>query len=211
MSGTHPVYRSLVRLYPKDFRDRYGDDLAQHFADLVNERGNGKACARTGIDLIVTLPRYRLENIMTEQHSATTLNIAITILAGAGVMSVLTGLYPGAVLLIGAVALALGQRSTLARAIRTPDSSRRRRRLATSAILAVVSVASWVSFMRDVGDEVISTASLLIHNAIGVPAMLGAPAFLIAGLLTPKSPRNDQTATPQPTGGLSPAPNLGAE
>lgn len=187
MSAPHRVYRSLVRLYPRDFRLGYGDDLVQHFADLVTDRGRRAAWTRTGIDLIVTVPRYRLECVMTEQHTATTLNVAITLLASAGVLSVLTGLYPGAVLLVVAVGVAIAQRSTLARAVRIPDSNRRRRRLGTAAILALVSVATIVSYVRAVGDEDVSGASLVIHNAIGVPAMVGAIVFLIAGLLTPKA------------------------
>ena len=40
MSGDHAIYRRLVRLYPRDFRDAYGDDLVQHF-------GLGPACEAT--------------------------------------------------------------------------------------------------------------------------------------------------------------------
>lgn len=81
MPASHPIYRSLVRLYPRDFRLSYGADLEQHFADLVTDRGARAAWARTGVDLIVTIPRYRLENIMTEQHSSTTVHLTITLLA----------------------------------------------------------------------------------------------------------------------------------
>jgi hypothetical protein len=188
MSAPHPLYRSLVRLYPSSFRGHYGDDLVQHFADLVADRGAPAAWARTGVDLIVTVPRYRLESIMNDQRSATSLNVAITLLAAGGVMSVLTGLYPGLVLLLGALALAVAQRSTLARAIRTPDSNRRRRRLATAAVLTLVFLASIASFSQAISDEDISGTSLVVHNAIGVPAMIGAVVFLIVGLLTPRTP-----------------------
>ncbi len=194
MSAPHPVYRSLVRLYPRDFRRQYGDDLVQHFADLVTDRGVGKAWTRTGLDLVVTIPRYRLERIMTEQQSATTLNVVITVLAGAGVLSVLTGFYAGAVLLVLAVVVGVAKRSTLARAIRTPDSNRRRRRVGTAAILAVVFLAAMVSYLRAVSDENVSGASLVIHNAIGVPAMVGSIVFLIAGLLTPTAPQDHPVA-----------------
>ena len=190
MSARHPVYRSLVRLYPKDFRGHYGDDLVQHHADLVTDRGARAAWMRTGVDLIVTVPRYRLERIMTEQHSATTLNVAITLLAAGGVLSILTGVYPGSVLLVAALVLAVAQRSTIARAIRTPDSNHRRRRLRVAAVLALVFVASIVSYALDLSDDHISGASLIVHNAIGVPAMVGAIVFLIAGWLTPRTPDN---------------------
>lgn len=195
MPAPHPVYRSLVRLYPSEFRRRYADDLVQHFADLVDERGTGTAWARTTIDLIVTVPRYRLERIMTEQHTTTALNVTISLVAAAGVLSLLTGLYPGAVLLAAAAAVAVGQRSSLARAIRTPHYDRRRRRLGASGILSAVFLAALVSYMRDVADGRISETSLIIHNAIGVAAVVGAVAFLIAGLLTPRTPGDVQIAT----------------
>jgi hypothetical protein len=190
MSAPHPVYRSLVRLYPRNFRGHYGDDLVQHFADLVTDRGARAAWTRTGVDVIVTLPRYRLESIMTEQRSATTLNVAITLLAAGGGLSVLTGIYPGVVLLVAALALAVAQRSTLARAIRTPDSNRRRRRLGIAAVLGLVFLASIVSYGQALSGDNISGASLLVHNAIGVPAMVGAIVFLIVGLLTPRTSDN---------------------
>lgn len=123
-------------------------------------------------------------------QSATTLNVAITLLAAGGVVSVLTGVGPGLVLLVAAIVLAVTQRSTLARAIRTPDSNRRRRRLGIAAVLALVCVASIASYTRDLSDDHISGASLLVHNAVGVPAMVGAIVFLIAGLLTPRAPDN---------------------
>jgi hypothetical protein len=188
MPASHPLYRSLVRLYPRDFRRGYGDDLVQHFADLVTDRGARLAWTRTGIDLIVTVPRYRLEHLMTEQHSTTTLNLTVGALAGAGALSILAGLYPGAVLLVAAAAVAVSQRGTLARSIRTPDSSARRRRLATASVLAVVFLLAMASYLRAIGDEHVSGTSLVLHNAVGVPAMVGAIGFLIAGLLTPKEP-----------------------
>jgi hypothetical protein len=39
MAMSASVYRYLVRLYPRRFRARYGDDLVQHFADLIQDRG----------------------------------------------------------------------------------------------------------------------------------------------------------------------------
>lgn len=188
MPSRHPVYRSLVRLYPREFRLGYGDDLVQHFADLVTDRGARAAWTRTGIDLIVTIPRYRLERIMTEQHSATTLNVVLTLLATGGVVGVLTGFYPGIVLFAAAAALAVAQRSTLARAIRTPDSNRRRRRLGIAAVLGVIFVSSYVAFYVLIGDSWTIRETLLA--LVGVPAMFGGIVFFIAGLLTPRTPDN---------------------
>jgi hypothetical protein len=181
----HPVYRHLLHLYPPRFRRRYGPDLVQHFADLVAERGVRAAWARTFVDLIVTVPRYRLETVMNEQRSASTVSVAIGVLAGAGVVSMLVGLYPGLVLLCVAAVLAAGRRGQLAQALRTPNSNLRRRRLTTAAVLAAVFVGTYTAYTVLIGDEWTVRETLLA--AVGTPAMLGAVGFLLAGLLTPKS------------------------
>ena len=186
MPAPHPIYRSLLRLYPGSFRSHYGDDLVQQFADLVRDRGARAAWARTGVDLIVTVPRYRLETIMNEQHSATTVNIGITLLAVGGAVGVLTDFYPGIVLFAAALGLAVVQRSTIARAIRTPDSDRRRHRLVLAAVLGAVFVACYVAFNLLIGESWTIRETLLC--LVGTPAMFGAIVFLIAGLLTPRSP-----------------------
>lgn len=188
MPARHPVYRSLLRLYPRDFRTNYAEDLVQHFGDLVTDRGARVAWGRTGVDLLVTIPRYQLETLMTERTAATAGAITLTLLAAGGVLSFLTGFGPGIILLTAAVVVAIAQRGALARSIRTPDSNRRRRRLGTAAALAVICAASIVSYLNAVSDSDVSGTSLVVHNAIGVPTMIGAVVYLIAGLLTPKAP-----------------------
>ena len=185
MSGAHPIYHALVRLYPKAFRDAYGDDLVQHFDDLVADRGIRAAWGRTALDLAVTIPRYRLETIMNERHSATTISVTVGLLAAAGVASMLVGLYPGALLLVVALVLAIAQRSAIARALRAPDPHRRRRRLQTAAVLGVVFVASFVAYLMLIGDTWSTRDTVLA--IIGNAAMIGAVGFLAAALLTPKT------------------------
>lgn len=185
----------MLWLYPRKFRREYRADLVQNFGDLLIDRGVRSAWIRTSIDLIVTVPRYRLESIMSEQKSVTTINITLAVLVAGAMLTLATGLYPiTPVLLIVALVVAFAQRSTLARAIRTPSSNSRRNRFATSAALAIIVIIAWLSFLHAVGDEEISTASLLIHNAVGVPAMIGAILYFIVGLLTPRVPRNTQNA-----------------
>lgn len=193
MATSHPIYRSLVCLYPRTFRGHYGDDLVEHFADMVTDRGARAAWTRTALDLLVTVPRYRLESIMNEQHAGTTLNIVITLLMGGGVLTFFTGTYPGLVLVVTALAIAFAQRSTLARAIRTPDPDLRLRRLGIAGVLTLVFVVSYVTYLLLIGDHWTIRESLL--TGVGTLAMLGAIAFLIAGLLTPKGPV-DRPVTP---------------
>jgi hypothetical protein len=189
------LYRSLLRLYPREFRTDYGDDLVQHFEDLVVDRGARAAWIRTTTDLIVTVPRYRLESTMSEKTSAITLSLTIGVLTLSGVAILLAGLgrYGGLLLLAAAFAVAFSQRSALARAIRTPGSERRRRRLTIAGILAVIFALSVMSYLHDLNDDTISGLSLTAHNAIGAPSMLGAVGFLVAGLLTPRTPPHATT------------------
>jgi hypothetical protein len=182
------LYRALTVLYPKEFRDRYREDLVQHFADLARDRGARAAWARTGLDLAVTVPRYRMECIMSEQRTAMTTAIAVGGLAAAGILMTLSlGLSWGLVPLGLAVVLGVAQRSALARAIRTPGTTRRRRRLTIGAVLALVFAGSVAGFFQAVSDDHISDTSLLAFNVIGAVTLVGAVSFLIAGAFTPKT------------------------
>lgn len=189
------VYRSLLRLYPRSFRDEFGDDLSQLFGDLAADRGTRAAWTRAGTDLIVTVPRYRLEQIMTEQQSTTAVSATIAVLAIGGAMSLLGGLYPGVLLLVAAVALALAQRSRLSQAICTPNSNLRRRRLITAGVLGVIAIGALISYAQELDDEHIGSTSLLLHNAVGIPAIIGTIGFVIAGMVTPRSAEDGGVAS----------------
>lgn len=194
MAGQPRLYPRLVRFYPSAFRREYGDDLVQHFADLTADRGARAAWTRTALDLAITVPRYHLERIMSEPRSATTINVIVGLLGAGGLASVMIGLYPGIVLFVAAVALAVTQRSSLARSLRVPDSKLRHRRLGIAAILGVIFVASYVAFVQLIGESwTIRETALMI---IDVPAMFGAIGFLIAGLLTPAHPTTTSSLTP---------------
>ncbi|OFW64561.1 MAG: hypothetical protein A2135_08600 [Actinobacteria bacterium RBG_16_67_15] len=70
------VYRLAVRLYPRAFRTEYGDDLVGAFTALVSDLGPRRAWGRTFIDLIATLPRYRLEALVNPQRKTAPLAAA---------------------------------------------------------------------------------------------------------------------------------------
>ena len=185
--GRHGVYRACVGLYPRAFRRHYREDLVQHFDDLIVDRGRRGAFLRTGLDLVITVPNYRLERIMSPQRSAKTLVVLISLVAAAGVASFLTGVGPGPgfVLLGAAMVLGIAQRSTLAKALRTPVVGLRRRRLRISAGLALVFVVCFGVYTAVIGDH--WTVRETILAGVGTLAMIGAPIFLIVGLLTPKA------------------------
>jgi hypothetical protein len=181
----HRVYRACIVLYPRTFRRQYREDLVQHFDDLVVDRGLRGACLRTGLDLVITIPSYRLERIMSQEHSATTLVVIIPLVAAAGLVSLLTGLYAGIALLGVAAVLAVAQRSSLARALRTPVAGLRRRRLTISGVLTVVFIVCYGVYAMLIGDT--WTLRETILAGVGTLAMIGAPIFLVVGLLTPKA------------------------
>ena len=122
---------------------------------------------------------------MHERHSNTALVAAIALLAAGGVLSLLTGLYPGLLLLLVAIGLGVAQRSRLARAVRTPDTDLRRRRLRTGAILGATFVATYTLYILTIGDH--WTIRETILAIVGNLAMFGSIGYLVAGLLTPRS------------------------
>lgn len=184
-SARHGVYRACINLYPSTFRHHYREDLVQHFDDLVVSRGRRGACLRTGLDLVITVPNYRLESIMSQQRSATTLVVIICLVAAAGIVSLLAGLYPGLAFLGAAALLGVAQRSAIAKALRTPVAGLRRRRLRISAVLTVVFVVCYGVYAMVIGDTWTQRETILA--AVGTLAMIGAPVFLVVGLLTPKA------------------------
>ncbi len=177
MAVSARMYRSLLRLYPSEFRHEFGIDLALHFDDLVADLGTGRAWRRTAIDLTVTIPRYRLEHHMSEQHAASTTILLVGASAAGSAFAVLIGFYPIApVLLLIGLWLFLSRRGALAAAVRVPDSSRRLRRFKIAGALAVVFVVSVLLYLLDLQDDEISSASLLTLF-VGTSAMVGAVVF----------------------------------
>jgi len=180
------VYRSLLLLYPRDFRDRYTDDLVQTLTDLSGELGPRRAWRRVALDLVVTVPRYRLETLMSDKRSSTLLTVAITVMAVAGITSVFVGLYPGVVLVPLAVVVAISQRSKLARSIDAVDGTRlRRKRLRTAAVLAASLPVIYLVSLPILGDQWGTDAVVAFGLWVGV--LIAAVCYAIAGISTPKS------------------------
>ena len=180
------VYRSLLLLYPRDFRDRYTDDLVQTLTDLSRELGARRAWRRVTLDLVVTVPRYRLETLMNDERRATLLTVAITVMAVAGITSVFVGLYPGVLLVPLAAVVAATQRSKLARSIDTVDGTRLRgKRLRTAAVLAASLPVIYLVSLPILGDQWGTDAVVAFGLWVGV--LIAAVCSAIAGLSTPKS------------------------
>jgi hypothetical protein len=55
------VYRRLVRLYPRRFRDEYGPDLVLLLADQLRDEPAWRVLPRSAVDLALTVPTRHLE------------------------------------------------------------------------------------------------------------------------------------------------------
>jgi hypothetical protein len=66
MSATRLVeaYRLTIRLYPRAFRDEYGEDLVQLFVDQLAAERAPRIVARTLLDLALSVPQRHLESDM---------------------------------------------------------------------------------------------------------------------------------------------------
>lgn len=84
------VYRAFVRLYPRRFREEYGDDLVALFEDQCRDESPGRVYARTALDLIVTVPVRHLEVPMRDRAPGTLVLIYLTI-AVAGLATAVVG------------------------------------------------------------------------------------------------------------------------
>ena len=136
MAAGSSLYRALLRLYPRNFRRDFDDDLVQLFSELIERDGAAAAWRRTVVDLAVTVPRYRLETVMSSRRSTTALTAVIAVLAVGAVATFAAGLGLVAVVLgLLAVGIAEGrapparpQPATRAQRSTSPVLDRRARR-----------------------------------------------------------------------------------
>lgn len=179
------TYRRLLVLYPRDFRERYGDDLVQALEELAVELGPRRARRRVALDLAVTVPRYRLESVMHNRHQATVLTAAIVLLAALGLLSVPAGLPQGLILLPTAIVLGITQRSRLARSLDVDRGDNpRRRRLVIAAVLTALLPAVYLASLPILGDDWGTDA--VVAFGIWFAILLAAAGYFIAGISTPK-------------------------
>ena len=58
------AYRHTIRLYPRSFRDEFGDDLVQLFEDQLADEPAVRVVTRTVLDLALSVPHRHLESDM---------------------------------------------------------------------------------------------------------------------------------------------------
>lgn len=175
------VYRAVLRCYPAPFRRRYGDDIIIAFDDLRADRGIRVAYWRALVDLVVTIPKYRLESAMSEHRARFTLVVLTITLAFAGFTTLAVGSWPVSVCLLACAALlSVSQRSAVAPGVPTRVAGRRRRLFVAAVVSFVVFACSVVAFLVDIGDDHVAGGALLFYNAIGMLSLVGGIVMTIA-------------------------------
>ena len=98
------VYRRLVRLYPRRFRDEFGSDLVGLVADQLRDEPTWRVLARTAVDLLLTLPTRHLEAHMDRAPT-----LVVPVLFGAVALSaVIVGAAVGSpVVLLACIAVGI--------------------------------------------------------------------------------------------------------
>jgi hypothetical protein len=199
MTGDQRLYATLVRLYPRRFRHEFADDMVLAFGELIEHNGRSATWRRVLVDLVVTVPSYRLETVMAPQRSTNALvALAVTLALGAAATFAI-GVWPvAAMLLLVAVVIVTTERSHLARSLRPETPSHRRRLLARSAALGLTAAAVLVIGLFDLGDESHWPADrLLLYNTLFLGAAVAALAHLVVALRHPDdTPKLTSTAGP---------------
>lgn len=84
------VYRRLLWLYPRRFREEYGNDLVLLFCDQLRDEPAGRVCGRAAVDLALTVPTRHAEARMQRPPSTlvpilfATLALALFAVVGLG-------------------------------------------------------------------------------------------------------------------------------
>ena len=80
------VYRHMLRAYPANFRQAYGEEMARLFADLVSDQrqsgqplGIFRLWVRTIVDTLSSAPRERMEETMNNQAALFTRTLLVII------------------------------------------------------------------------------------------------------------------------------------
>lgn len=88
------LYGALLRLYPRSFRDAYGQDMALLLRDQLRDERAARVWGRTLLDLVLTVPPQHLEVLVSRPVSAAALYSGLggAALLVAGVTLVTVGL-----------------------------------------------------------------------------------------------------------------------
>jgi hypothetical protein len=103
VNGDRPtlrIYRALLGLYPREFRDEYGADMVQLLRDQYDDEPAWRVVARAATDLAITIPTYHMEAHM-HRNSTHLIPLLYTAVACGGLLFATIGGSNAALLAIG--------------------------------------------------------------------------------------------------------------
>jgi len=104
MNGDRPtvrVYRLLVRLYPREFRDEYGADMVQLLRDQRRDESSWRVGVRCAVDFAVSVPTQHIEARMN-RPATHLVPLLYTALAVGGLLFAILGGSNIAIVALGA-------------------------------------------------------------------------------------------------------------
>jgi hypothetical protein len=177
MTGTDSivaVHRVLQRLYPRRFRDDYGDDMASLLRDQLRDEPAWRVCGGALVDLAVTVPVRHLEAHMPATRTPAIVLIASFIAASAA-FAFVEGLLGVIVAALGAVlAMLIWRRERPARPQR--DLAGRWWKLLVGGAVLLAIVIGATTALGELSEPAWATAALALLVAVtllGIGVVLG--------------------------------------
>ena len=170
--GSAGVYRCLLRVYPRSFRDEYGPDMVLLFTDQLRHEPAPRLWLRVAVDLAVTAPARHLEARMNRPPESS-IPVLFAVVSVAGTLFALVG---GASLGMAAVGLVV---AVVAGAVAVL-AWRRARPIAPAS-----ATASWWKFLAGGAAVVLGLAVVTtITGDLASPAWAVAMIILFSALVS---------------------------
>ncbi len=168
------AYRVLQRLYPRAFREEYGDDIVQLFREQLRDESSWRVCGRGLVDFAVSLPTRHVE-IRMARNRTPALVMLVSLVLAATTFAFVEGLVGVAVAALGAaLAIIIWRKERPARAER--GAAGRWWKLLTSGIALLAIVLGATTAMGELSEPewvVFAVALLVSVTLIGTGTVLG--------------------------------------
>lgn len=176
------AYRLAIRLYPRTFRDEYGDDLVLLLTDQLRNDRAPRVAVRTAVDLLLTVPQRHLESRMSTTRPSTLPTVLGAVALSVLVVAIVVG-HPTVLAGDAAAFLAFGGLALLAahrdRPFTDPRpwSSRWWHLLATGVVL----LAGLVVVTNATGE--LPSGGWLVAMTLGLGALLLVAGGVVLGIV----------------------------
>lgn len=182
------LYRALVALYPRSFRDGYADPMAQLFADRLRDVG-ARAWLRAVPDLFRTVPIERIEAVMSRLGRGGRVVALASVVLGAAAVAVGVGAGAAPLIAVGVAGVLVSQRHLFAS---LPGGERAPLRHAVvqawwapvAALLGVVMILAGIGTVfeaANLGGRIVGSTLLLAFGGAMLFGLMRRPFDRVAG------------------------------